>query len=809
MAELQTVDAALGVVTIAWQVCSFLKKVKKADKAAGRAYGRVHNLATVVTEIRRALELRQYHNGNSTSAEHKTVESSIQRSLRECTGIIQHIESRLGCSTDRETRESFGFIDRVKHVLKEPSILKHQYDLEINVNALQTLLLLLPIYDHANARNIAYTEHQELKHILSDLEVQLERNQQSLSRFFQKDRLPSEDAVEDIPIDDLSSTSLQILESCNGMAEDIHERLTASHTPDDRSICLQNHHIDNNVPSPPPMDGISSAIASLPFDAETMPSPSALSPLAVFEDYFTTSEDIWPREHLDVFRKRLLERATKAIDDKHYRQAERHLAGAIYYSEIRKQHYDVPFVDQLDLLESLAITYQKQKKWGEALNRASQMIGHASPSPDVTPEEQLTRARSYQLQADIYFERSRENKQNSGGDAGLNDDLDMAEKYGRRAFNIRSKVLLETTSQDVERHDKCVQLLIQVMEANGKGVEARALSGNEQIDVAARQLPNHLAVSTQEHSSHRNPDRDELDSIDHQEALILAIKAGDDLQISALLGTHNGEIDLQRLDTEDKTPLMHAVHHQCDTVLLKLFGADASVNSKNTSGCTALHLAAASGNHDIVQCLLEHDADPNAKDTQKKTPLIKAVGGGHETVVQLLYDNGANLQLCSNNEWSPLHHAIYRSDPSMTSLLLDLDPSLNLVTDRAGKTALHYCAELGFLEQADALLNHSRAAIPCDGDSASRTPLYLAASYPATDRRQKLVELLVDKDALHNQDKPPPRHAEYAVLKSHFQNHRLENSLSKKDTVSTVGTAGTTSTSKSWLTRIFSTSKSR
>ncbi|KAI9689794.1 MAG: hypothetical protein M1822_009676 [Bathelium mastoideum] len=809
MAELQTVEAALGIVTVACQICSFLRRVKKADEAARRVHDRVRKFATVVTEIRHALELRQYQDANSTSMENEKVVSSIQHSLRECTGIIQHIKSRLGCMTDHETRESFGFVDRVKHVLREPSILKHQYDLEANVNALQTLLLLLQIYDLDNARSAAHTEHQELKHILFKLEVQLNKNQQPLSVRLQKDRLLSEDAVEDSPANGLSSTALQFLESCNGIAEDVHERLTASYTPDDHSIYLQNHHVDNIIPSPSPTLELFDASASLPLDTETMLSPSALSPVSTFEDYFTISEDVWPLSQLDDFRKGYLERATKAIDNKHYRRAEGHLAKAIYYSETRKQHYDVPFVDQLDLLESLAVICQKQKKWGEALKRASQMIDHASSGSDAPHEEQLMRARSCQLQADIYFERSKENKKSSGGDSGAKDDLDNAEKFGRRAFINWSRIPSNIISPEDERHKKCVQLLKQILESNGKVVEASVLTGNGQINIVPRQLPSYHPISAQQLSSRSGPDRDKPESIDQQEALILAIKAGDDLQINALLGTHKGKIDLQRLDNEDKTPLMHAVHHEYDTVLPILFEADASIDRKNESGCTALHLAAASGNHDIVRCLLEHDADPNAQDVQKETPLFKAVDAGHEPVVQHLYNCGANLQLCNDNDWSLLHHAIYRSDPSMTTLLLDLDPSLNFVTDRAGKTALHLCAELEFLEQADALLNHARAAVPYGGDSASRTPLYLAASSPATDRRQKLVELLVDKGALHNQDKPPPRHAEYAVLKSYFQNHRLENSLSKKDTVSTVGTAGTTSTSKSWLTRIFSNSTSR
>lgn len=51
---------------------------------------------------------------------------------------------------------------------------------------------------------------------------------------------------------------------------------------------------------------------------------------------------------------------------------------------------------------------------------------------------------------------------------------------------------------------------------------------------------------------------------------------------------------------------------------------------------TALHFAAAQGNYELCEFLLERKARVLAKDKYKRTPLIHAVKNGHVKVASLL-----------------------------------------------------------------------------------------------------------------------------------------------------------------------------
>lgn len=65
-------------------------------------------------------------------------------------------------------------------------------------------------------------------------------------------------------------------------------------------------------------------------------------------------------------------------------------------------------------------------------------------------------------------------------------------------------------------------------------------------------------------------------------------------------------------------------------------------------GRTALHIAAASGNEDIISILIENGSILNAKDKRGDRPLHVATSGKHPRVVLLLLQKGAHVNVTNH-----------------------------------------------------------------------------------------------------------------------------------------------------------------
>lgn len=87
----------------------------------------------------------------------------------------------------------------------------------------------------------------------------------------------------------------------------------------------------------------------------------------------------------------------------------------------------------------------------------------------------------------------------------------------------------------------------------------------------------------------------------------------------------------------------------CRTLLLNLSDVDAL-----DARCrTPLALAAASGNLEVVEMLLEAGADPRARDTDGNTPTHFALAYANAEIAAVLVKNGADLETCNKDGNSP------------------------------------------------------------------------------------------------------------------------------------------------------------
>ena len=131
-------------------------------------------------------------------------------------------------------------------------------------------------------------------------------------------------------------------------------------------------------------------------------------------------------------------------------------------------------------------------------------------------------------------------------------------------------------------------------------------------------------------------------------------------------------------------------------------GAKATASSKK-DGITALHCAASKGDEATIKCLVKHGADVNALTTveQSETPLRLAMLNNHVAAMVALIDSGAEINLVTPDNWLPLHFAAEMGLLNAIGILLDKGADIHFGI-RSGfrfaagcKTPLHYAVAQG------------------------------------------------------------------------------------------------------------------
>jgi hypothetical protein len=122
--------------------------------------------------------------------------------------------------------------------------------------------------------------------------------------------------------------------------------------------------------------------------------------------------------------------------------------------------------------------------------------------------------------------------------------------------------------------------------------------------------------------------------------LILALRNNSMKVFALLLNAHGTDIEIRARNGD--TALMIACYTANKPAVEALLAKGAQVNK---TGWTPLHYAAASGNNEIVQLLLDKSAYIDAESPNKTTPIMMAARSGHIMTVKLLLDEGADATL--------------------------------------------------------------------------------------------------------------------------------------------------------------------
>jgi len=175
-----------------------------------------------------------------------------------------------------------------------------------------------------------------------------------------------------------------------------------------------------------------------------------------------------------------------------------------------------------------------------------------------------------------------------------------------------------------------------------------------------------------------------------------AVKQDDLPTVEALLARG---MDVDTTDANANTLLMIATQEHRIGMARRLLQANAKVGARNRYGETALMLAAADGNPEMVKLMLDHGASINISGWN---PLIYAAWRGHTEVVKYLLDKGAEVDAVSPDGITALMMATRDGHMDTVRLLLwELaDPNLR---SRSGTTALDWALKAGNTELAELL----------------------------------------------------------------------------------------------------------
>eukprot|EP00271_Cylindrocystis_brebissonii_P013612 TRINITY_DN3360_c0_g3_i1.p1 TRINITY_DN3360_c0_g3~~TRINITY_DN3360_c0_g3_i1.p1 ORF type:complete len:186 (+),score=41.10 TRINITY_DN3360_c0_g3_i1:478-1035(+) len=131
----------------------------------------------------------------------------------------------------------------------------------------------------------------------------------------------------------------------------------------------------------------------------------------------------------------------------------------------------------------------------------------------------------------------------------------------------------------------------------------------------------------------------------------------------------DGENDEKEMGGEEMTAVEDEVQNVQDDLVqaarygdtddLRLALSDgATVNTPDSEGRTALHMACANGHLDVVRLLIESHADVNVLNSEGSSPLHWAAVNGRIPIVELLMAHGANPAVLNRLERTPVDDAL-------------------------------------------------------------------------------------------------------------------------------------------------------
>uniref|UniRef100_A0A8R1DGQ6 Uncharacterized protein n=1 Tax=Caenorhabditis japonica TaxID=281687 RepID=A0A8R1DGQ6_CAEJA len=179
----------------------------------------------------------------------------------------------------------------------------------------------------------------------------------------------------------------------------------------------------------------------------------------------------------------------------------------------------------------------------------------------------------------------------------------------------------------------------------------------------------------------------------------------DSTQLAQWLVDNKELLDVDKVDAEERTPLMRAVIHNNYTISEALIRCGARLDTPTSEGHTALStclLISDSPNRKIADLLLQNKANVNFRIFGGSTPFINELVSRKDVVgVDALLNVGVDVQALDSENRSALHVAAAVKSPEILSKIVESRRGLKWTRDANDKTALDIAATTCFLGGAD------------------------------------------------------------------------------------------------------------
>ena len=207
--------------------------------------------------------------------------------------------------------------------------------------------------------------------------------------------------------------------------------------------------------------------------------------------------------------------------------------------------------------------------------------------------------------------------------------------------------------------------------------------------------------------------------------LLCSASRGHDTVVEVLLA-NNARVDV--FDNEGRSALHLAAEYGSMGVCKSLLAKNAFVNSKNKHGLTALHYAASKGNTDLVGYLVNsYGASIESLTIKKQTPMHLAAANGKEDTVQCLVDMEAMVDFNDELDQKPIHMAAQNDHTNVVKMFLHLRPSLVSACTKDGNTLAHLAAKKGSSEVLQAMFDIDKTLVTSAKNRFNEnSPLHLA-----------------------------------------------------------------------------------
>uniref|UniRef100_A0A0P5ALS6 No mechanoreceptor potential C n=1 Tax=Daphnia magna TaxID=35525 RepID=A0A0P5ALS6_9CRUS len=203
--------------------------------------------------------------------------------------------------------------------------------------------------------------------------------------------------------------------------------------------------------------------------------------------------------------------------------------------------------------------------------------------------------------------------------------------------------------------------------------------------------------------------------------LHIAVEIGN-MHVTKELLNMNGDLQVKATFGPKMENAFHAATRRRDIELLRILNDQGSpVDAVNADGQTALHIAAADGDENIVKYLHMLHANPNISDNEDRTPVLIAAERGKTTVVEILTEKFRASCLDRTKDGSTLLHvASFHGHPETALMLLKKGVPLHM-PNKSGARSIHIAARKGHVgviqtlllkgEQVDATTNDNYTAL--------------------------------------------------------------------------------------------------